>query len=40
MGESFVSMLEDIKQLQARFHKESLEYDKVTSVLKFSDLLL
>ena len=37
---SFIKMLADIKKLQSRYHKESLEYDKVTSIIKFSDLLL
>ena len=37
---SFISMLSDIKQLQTRYHRESLEFDKVSSIIKFSDLLL
>ena len=38
--EAFTEDLQRVMDLQARHHKESLEYDRVLSLLRFSDLLL
>ena len=36
----FLSSLEELKAMQIKLHESSLHYEQLSSVIKFSDLLL